>query len=636
MNASDKLYPFDIKSQCDSAIAILTQDNADIGNVRKNLENFITDDELVSKTYSTLKLQISDYLSVLSAMTAANDMDIADLQTLKASVGSEELLGEVILSCKEAAKNEENQYKRMADMYYKKAGREPWGSPAGPLYTSYAFYYEGRAFLAKSRYDRWVAKEHKFDKINFTTKKLFTHSQTFRKAAKDGLAAVKKAFQNGKYIIDENAEWRTAIYAENNRRIEQIKSGFMTENEEGTLVYDWKKIEEWLKKDADEVTDLEYLAFVDVMSGMSNEDLERLFSKMQLQPGGSYETSCLVSGAMEEAARRYLYIAQMEAGLTIFDEHSKYAYDEADVTNELSKAFLIYQVMDSMKVGAGKKHNVSITSKEDANGKLTYVANMTVFPDLAGTDSKEILGEIVLADTEGRVITVNPWGSNTLAQGNLEDCVKATLFSLDSSVGGVLLETAGWEAAGFVLEKIGETVGGDIGGILSFPVSLVGLGSDLKESCGNSVAIEGAVNILDTSHAVDALGIRMGVVSVTGYGLNEAIYICPRYDEEELYVRVEAYNSVHTEASITVEDVKSAFTNGGEDLKKYVDWYYEEEGDEDITAYWRELTDIVIEYKGQNPELVIGDPDKMNLEQLQELINKKNDPTYEINMEVMK
>ena len=106
----DSLYPEAIKAQCDAAIKALEQDNLDIETVQKHLQDFIIDDELVSEAYSALKLQISDYLTVTSAMISANDLDIADMQTLKNSVGKDELIGSVILPARDEAQKEMNEY----------------------------------------------------------------------------------------------------------------------------------------------------------------------------------------------------------------------------------------------------------------------------------------------------------------------------------------------------------------------------------------------------------------------------------------------------------------------------------------------------------------------------------------------
>ena len=132
-------------------------------------------------------------------------------------------------------------------------------------------------------------------------------------------------------------------------------------------------------------------------------------------------------------------------------------------------------------------------------------------------------------------------------------------------------------------------------------------------------------------------------------------------DEPELYVYLAAYNEFIKEheldePELTIEDIKeylsSEFDEGGnlriynsvEDIRyenyphiySYVDWYHECDGDEDIAEYWSKLTNIVLEYNVQNPELTLKVPEEMNISQLQELINKKNDSSYEINVDVMK
>ncbi len=139
-------------------------------------------------------------------------------------------------------------------------------------------------------------------------------------------------------------------------------------------------------------------------------------------------------------------------------------------------------------------------------------------------------------------------------------------------------------------------------------------------------------------------GYSASVESYVGY---EAV------DEEELYVRLAAYNEQmrlngEEEKELTLVDVEEYLSNeynedgslriykGYEKIRRYMDWYFEEEGDLDIAAYWRKLEDIVLEYQRQNSNIIFENSKEMDLAQLQELINKKNDPTYEINMEVMK
>ncbi len=139
-------------------------------------------------------------------------------------------------------------------------------------------------------------------------------------------------------------------------------------------------------------------------------------------------------------------------------------------------------------------------------------------------------------------------------------------------------------------------------------------------------------------------GYSRGIESYVGY---EAV------DEEELYVRLAAYNEQmrlngEEEQELTLADVKEYLSGeynedgslriyeGYEKIRRYREWYFEEEGDEDIAEYWNELDRINHQYLTQNVGSIYKSARELELVQIQELINKKNDPSYEINMEVMK
>ena len=139
-------------------------------------------------------------------------------------------------------------------------------------------------------------------------------------------------------------------------------------------------------------------------------------------------------------------------------------------------------------------------------------------------------------------------------------------------------------------------------------------------------------------------GYSRGIESYVGY---EAV------DEEELYVRLAAYNEQmrlngEEEQELTLADVEEYLSSeynedgslriyeGYEKIRRYREWYFEEEGDEDIAAYWNELEMVLRECYETGPQVAKVPLRDMSLVQIQELINKKNDPSYEINMDVMK
>ena len=140
----------------------------------------------------------------------------------------------------------------------------------------------------------------------------------------------------------------------------------------------------------------------------------------------------------------------------------------------------------------------------------------------------------------------------------------------------------------------------------------------------------------------------------SGHYADEAFYV--GYDairENEMYVGLVAYNEWNREhgeeaEELTLADIQEYLSSeynedgslriqsGYENIRAYVEWYYEVGGDEVIEKYWRELEKIINDYRQQNLGIENDSVRNMTVEQLQELIKKKEDPSYEINMEIMK
>ena len=141
---------------------------------------------------------------------------------------------------------------------------------------------------------------------------------------------------------------------------------------------------------------------------------------------------------------------------------------------------------------------------------------------------------------------------------------------------------------------------------------------------------------------------------VSGHPIKEEYYVgYDAIDEPKLYVCLSAYNEWiqlkdREQQKLTLEDVEEYLSSeynedgslriqkGYENIRAYVDWYYEEGGGEDITDYWIELQRILNSHCDNNPEVADDIAQRLNVDQLQELIYKKNNPSYEINTEIMK
>ena len=623
MTRDSVLIPQDIKAQCDSAIQILEQDNTDMETVKNYLKSFMEDEELVSDAFNALKIQILDYLYIISAMTVANDLDIEDLQKLKEAVGDEELHGDIILNHIDEAYTDMEDFQDQYEIYQKKVTIEDCWRPPGSWYMEVAAYYKVRADMAEKRYGKWKDKELKYDEIDEATRQLFTESVSLRAAAKRGIESITGAFQNGSYVIDEQAAWRNEIAVENTRIIQEYKNRFLTTDADGKLQYDWKAIENWLKQDPEDVREVEYMAFIYLMEEMSEEDMDKLFAAAQIRNRMDPAFS-EVSEVMKIASGKWLELSEVTAEITIFDKNSDYIYNEADITNRLSKALLVYQTIGQIDTESTYEVTVSVT--EVQNGKNTYQATIKYVPSTTNFGDTELFGRIAVSEKTDTTITVYPWGSPISTEENLDENAKVSICRLFNPDEDVLKKTVSDVATNYVVGKLEDVAYDAVCKPLLSEAEVVNDAMrKLYENQKKMEAVEGGVNSIDVGQAVQALGINSGVVTITGPGVNRVELYNPRYDEEELLVRVTVYNQ-HQYQSITPEELEARYESDSSEITGYMDWYFGD-GNVEVEEYWNALEIIAKEYPDSVRE--------MNTQQLQELINKYNDPTYEINSEIM-
>lgn len=267
MNENSYLNPTKMKEQCDSAIRELEKDNEAIQVAESSLNTFLNDSEIKSEAFDTLRIQMSDYITVLQAMRTANHSDISDFAILKSSVGDEVLIGSNILEQKAAALRDKAADEDTAQEYEREAKKAFW--PWTKAYYNWkADQYWDMAELDQKLYLKWQEKEDRYDAIESATCDLFQAATAMRTAAEAGLCAIGNAFQNGTYVPEQNAAWRTDL---TRCYIERI----LTVNADGTITANWSEVEKVLHKPAEEITQEEYEALALLYLNIEEAELSR-------------------------------------------------------------------------------------------------------------------------------------------------------------------------------------------------------------------------------------------------------------------------------------------------------------------------------------------------------------------------
>ena len=267
MNENSYLNPTNIQEESNSAISKLEKDNEAIRIAESSLNTFFNDNEIQSEAFASLRQQMSDYMAVLQAMRTANNSDIADFNILKSSVGDEVLIGGQILEQKTIAKRQQQEDELNAENFAGKSINAFWEWER-VYYSCKAAQYWNMAETDRQLYLLWQEKENKYDEIEGTTNGLFTSSAAMRAAAKAGMTSIAGAFQNGVYVPDVNATWRTELADCYVNRIVVV-------NEDGTITANWKEVEKILAKPEEEITEEEYKALALVYMNMAPEELSR-------------------------------------------------------------------------------------------------------------------------------------------------------------------------------------------------------------------------------------------------------------------------------------------------------------------------------------------------------------------------
>ena len=190
----------------------LTDNNSKLEALASQIGTVQSDTVIKGKSFDTAKETMSGFTGVLRLMRAANDADLADYNTLRSAVGSENLIGSKIIPAMLKAKENMEKYQARADFYRSLAGS--CLPMLRDFYISMATMFDELANIQKIIYGIWKKKSQTFDEINASTANLFTASVALRNGIVNVLSGLDKVYGSGKYVAGEEM-WKNTLKAAN-------------------------------------------------------------------------------------------------------------------------------------------------------------------------------------------------------------------------------------------------------------------------------------------------------------------------------------------------------------------------------------------------------------------------------------
>ena len=172
MNYLSYLDPAAIKAQSAAAITELDNDLDDLSVTKKAITAFMNESELKGDAYTELKKSMKQYRFYIRKLQDANRADIADHNTLTATVGDEVLDGQVIKYNEKKAWDSKVSNENKA-RFHRDAASRTSDFISREYHSAMAWSYDRLAGLDYSRYKHWLTKEEKYDAIELATQKLF-------------------------------------------------------------------------------------------------------------------------------------------------------------------------------------------------------------------------------------------------------------------------------------------------------------------------------------------------------------------------------------------------------------------------------------------------------------------------------
>lgn len=248
------LNPVKLREQCALIAQNYDYENASYVLLLDCVNQLCREDSLRGSAITGFKSQMSNYESVFDALCYANELDKYDINVLNSvldsELGNDILDGTEILGKIAQAEKDYESYLRQKDYWYSEYMDASWHEIVYSDLCYYTYkYYEKLANDAAEDKAYWEGRGELLISISEELSGLFILGNEFRDCTKKGICQINTAFDvnTNTYLIGDMS-WKDELQ---NRLVASVYT------EAGRI--DWNLVEQILAKDADAISDTEYI-----------------------------------------------------------------------------------------------------------------------------------------------------------------------------------------------------------------------------------------------------------------------------------------------------------------------------------------------------------------------------------------
>jgi|GEM_PF-2160755 len=267
------INPGEIKAQASSMTQKLQAENDDLVKIVPVIDSFVIAGALQGKAWSSQKNHLKLHQSLIRGLISANESVIEDNETLINNVG-DEVLDEYMIE--EKIREEQNliyNYEEWIN-WYQSLDNSVWSSS---YIAAQIFRYRGLIFISERIISSLERKLQKIGEIEILTSDLYIGAETLYNHVNMGTEAIRSAWDGSGFVMPKNLGWKMALDTSwknqiLEKQIKVAKEKYMSVDDSGNNIYNWESIEEFMKKNPDEISEVEYAAMILVLDSMVRMD----------------------------------------------------------------------------------------------------------------------------------------------------------------------------------------------------------------------------------------------------------------------------------------------------------------------------------------------------------------------------